>query len=128
MEIQDRVNLLMQNEEFAAAFGKAANAREVVDLFAAKGVEVPLETAQELFEPLIPDGEELDEESLEDVSGGGGIGTYVGTAIGNGVFYGAGYLGARLAKWDKKKAKKYASACGKFGATLGAAIGTLIPV
>lgn len=125
MEIQEKVNALLEKEEFAKAFEKVQNAQEVVDLFAAEGVEVPLDLAQELFEPLVPDGE-LDVTALEEVAGGGGVGAGIGTAIGNGIAYGAGYLGGRLAGWSKKKSKQYAKSCGKFGGALGGIIGGVL--
>jgi len=124
MEIQEKVNALLEKEEFAKALEKVQNAQEVVDLFAAEGIEVPLNLAEELFEPLLPDGE-LDEKALDEVAGGG-LGTCVGTAIGNGIAYGAGYLGGRLAGWSKKKSKEYAKSCSKFGGALGGIIGTVV--
>lgn len=126
MTIQERINELMQDQAFADAFAAVTAPQEVVDLFGKNGIEVPMDLAEELFQPLLPDEGELSEDDLGDVAGGGSFGAAVGGAIGNGVFYGAGYLGARLAKWDKKKAKKYAASCSKFGSALGGMIGGLV--
>ena len=127
MEIQEKINALMEKEEFRAAFEKVACPQDVVELFGKNGVEVPLEVAQELFEPAVPDEVELTEESLADVAGGAVIGATVGAAIGNGIFYGAGYLGGRLAGWSKKKSAKYAKSCSKFGTSFGSMIGAFLP-
>ena len=43
MDIQAKISALMENEAFRDAFANAANAQEVVALFGANGVEVPLE-------------------------------------------------------------------------------------
>ena len=126
MDIQERINKLMEKKEFAEEFSKASNAQEVVDLFNRNGIEVPMEIAEELFIPAIHADGELSEEMLDDVAGGGSFGAAAGGAIGNGIFYGAGYLGARLAGWSKSKSKKYASSCGKFGSALGGMLGGLV--
>lgn len=124
MEIMDKINKLMENEEFRNAFAAVTDPQGVVELFGANGIEVPYNIAEELFQPELPEGEELSDEVLENVAGG--FGTSAGAAIGNGIFYGAGYLGARLAGWDDKKTKQYAKVCGGVGAALGGAIGSLI--
>ena len=90
MEIQEKINALMEQEEFRAAFTDASNAQEIVKLFASNGVEVPLTVAQELFLPATFSEEELSESALEDVAGGGKLGSIIGNAIGNGIFYAAG--------------------------------------
>lgn len=126
MNIQEKINVLMENPAFKAAFENAETPLEVVELFGANGVEVPMAIAQELFQPLAGD-EELNEAALENVAGGGKLGSIVGGAIGNGIYYGAGYLGGRLAGWDKKKSKEYAKSCGKFGTTFGTLIGYVLP-
>lgn len=111
MEIQAKIAALMEEEAFRTAFANAGNAQEVVDLFHANGVEVPLEIAQELFDR---EEEELSEDALENVAGGGKFSTALGY-----VYYGAGYLGARLAGWDKKQSKSYASKCKVVGKVIG---------
>ena len=125
MDIQERINKLMEQKEFAEAFSKTSTAQEVVDLFGRNGVEVPLEIAEELFIPAIHMDGELNEDALDDVAGGG-VGSIIGGAIGQQVFYGAGYLGGRLAGWSKSKSKKYASTCGKIGSVLGGAMGAAV--
>ncbi len=58
---------LMYDKEFNEQVEKAANAEEVVSLFASRGIEVPLGIAQELFHQ--PESE-LNESELENVAGG----------------------------------------------------------
>ena len=111
MDIQAKISALMENEAFRDAFANAANAQEVVALFGANGVEVPLEIAQELF---ARNEEELSLEDLDNVAGGGKYSTALGY-----VYYGAGYLGGRLAGWSKSKSKNYASKCQTVGKVLG---------
>ena len=125
MNIQERINQLMEQKEFADEFSKASTAQEVVDLFGRNGVEVPVEIAQELFIPAIHAEGELDEDALSDVAGGG-VGSIIGGAIGQQVMYGAGYLGGRLAGWSKSKSKAYASTCGEVGKVLGGVMGAVI--
>ena len=126
MNIQEKINSLMEKEEFRAAFEQVTSAQEVVDLFGSHGVEIPVDIAMELFE-VVPDGDELSEQKLEDVAGGGTIGAGIGGAIGNGIYYGAGYLGGRLAGWSKKRSADYAKSCGKFGTAFGSMLGSLLP-
>ncbi len=126
MNIQEKINVLMENPAFKAAFENAASPLEVVELFGANGVEVPMAIAQELFQPLASD-EELNEAALENVAGGGKLASIIGGALGNGIYYGAGYLGGRLAGWDKKRSREYAKSCGKFGTTFGTLIGYVLP-
>lgn len=126
MTIQEKINALMEREAFAEAFNQAASPEEVVALFGANGIEVPLEIATELFEQ--PQGE-LDEEALDNVAGGGVVGVFIGKVVVGGAYYGAGYLGGRLAGWDKARSSSYAKSCSKFGSSLGGILGGLaIPV
>ena len=68
---------LLNNEEFNAQVNAAKDAQEVVDLFAAKGIEVSAEIAQELFEQ--PSGDaELSADDLDNVAGGALGGAIVG--------------------------------------------------
>lgn len=132
MEIQERINQLMEDEAFAKEFSTVENANDVVALFAKNGIEVPEEVAAELFDPktLVSDEDELSETTLENVAGGlwGGalFGGFVGGALGDGLGYAAGYLGGRLAGWDKKKSKAYAKKAAKFGKHIGTALGGAI--
>jgi len=74
---------LLTNVEFNQQVAAAKDAKEIVDLFAAKGIEVPMEIAQELFEqPAEADGE-LSAEALDNVAGGGAW----GAALGGGCAY-----------------------------------------
>lgn len=114
MTIQERINELLQDKAFAEAFANVTGPQEVVDLFGKNGIEVPYEIAEELFKQ---DEEELNEDALDEVAGGG-----VFSTAGSVVFYGAGYLGARLAGWDKKKSKKYAKNCATVGKIIGGAL------
>ena len=117
MSIQERINSLMEKESFAEDFSNASTAKEIVDLFGRNGVDVPMEIAEELFDPTTQEESELNEESLDDVTGGGAISDAIGLA-----YYGAGYLGGRLAGWSKSDSKKYAKNCKKIGSLLGTAI------
>lgn len=129
MDIQAKISALMEQEAFVEAFKQVEDAQDVVDLFGKHGVEVPLEIAEELFQPVEEEEGELSEEALEDVAGGGKVGKFVGKVLGYGAGYGAGYLGGRLAGWSKADSKKYASKCGSVMSTLGGVLGGLaIPV
>ncbi len=88
---------LMNDKEFAMQINKAASAEEVVALFAAKGVEMPLEIAKQAFTQ--PEGE-LNEEDLESVSGGLVV----------------GYLCWRLMGYDRKTSAQMAWDVWKNGA------------
>ena len=72
---------LLTNVEFNRQVAAAKDAKEIVDLFAAKGIEVPVEIAQELFEQ--PAEAELSAEALDNVAGGGAW----GAALGGGCAY-----------------------------------------
>ena len=72
---------LLTNVEFNQQVDAAKNAQEVVDLFAAKGVEVPMEIAQELFER--PADAELSADDLDNVAGG----AFWGAVVGGGTAY-----------------------------------------
>lgn len=74
---------LLNNKEFNEQVASAKNAEEVVALFAEKGVEVPLEIAQELFEEPSDLNGELSEEDLDNVAGG----KWGGAILGGGVAY-----------------------------------------
>ncbi len=91
---------LLTNEEFNEQVAAAKNAEEVVTLFAAKGIEVPVEIAQELFEEPADMNAELDEETLNLVAGGAFWGAVVGG--------GAAYIYSRLS--GKSRGKSIAAA------------------
>ena len=67
---------LLTNVEFNQQVAEAKDAKEVVELFAAKGIEVPMEIAQELFEQ--PADAELSADDLDNVAGGGAWGAVLG--------------------------------------------------
>ena len=113
MNSQERINELMKDEAFVAAFEKVTSPQDVVDLFHDNGVEVPMNIAQELFQPEIPDGE-LTEENLDQVAGGGLV-----SKLYEGIMYAAGYIGGRIAGWDNKRSNEYAKKCKKFGSLYG---------
>ncbi len=92
--------LLLQDKELNEKVKQAKNADEVVALFAEKGVDVPKEIAQELFEPAEINESELDEEDLEAVSGGGIFGSILGGGV--------AYLIKRLKGMSKAEAAKAA--------------------
>ncbi len=126
MEIQEKINALMEKEEFVEAFKKTTTPEEVVELFGQNGIDIPHEIADELFQVQTYQTDDLSEEDLEAVAGGGPVGAMVGKAIGKAVYYGAGYLGGRLAGWSKSQSKSYANKCGKVGSVIGGAIGGLL--
>ena len=72
---------LLTNVEFNQQVAAAKDAQEVVDLFAAKGIEVPMEIAQELFEQ--PADAELSADDLDNVAGG----AFWGAVAGGGCAY-----------------------------------------
>jgi len=123
-----KIDALYQNDGFEERLSNVASPNELVELFRENGVEIPMNIAEELFVPSTYKTAELNDEDLDNVSGGGFTFGAIGSAVGNGIFYAAGYLGARIAGWDSKKSKDYASKCGKFGAGFGGIIGGLIPV
>lgn len=117
MNTQERINELMQSQEFTEAFQAAQTPDEVVALFGSNGIEVPVEIAQELFDASIQNCCELSEEELENVAGG-----VVWKKALNKVFWYAGYLGGRLAGWDPKRSASYAGKCSIAGSLLGSAL------
>ena len=99
---------LITNEEFNLQVSAAKNAQEVVDLFAAKDVEIPMELAQELFEKPATDAE-LSADDLDDVSGGGWVGAAIGAS--------AAYLYYRNKGYSKAVALAMAAKHGYHGYT-----------
>ena len=99
---------LITNEEFNLQVSAAKNAQEVVELFAAKGVEIPMELAQELFEKPAADAE-LSADDLDDVAGGGWVCAAVGGT--------AAYLYYRSKGYSKAAALVMAAKHGYHGYT-----------
>ncbi len=116
MDYIKKLDELAHNESFQNEYQSVKTPDELVALFSRYGVEVPLEIAQELIESNAVD-EELPEEALDQVAGGG----FWGAALGD-VFWGTGYIGGRLAGWDKKKSRSYANKCSTVGSFLGWAL------
>lgn len=67
---------LMNDAEFLAGYANVSTPEELVDVFAARGIEIAPELAAEAFAPVSADGE-LDMEDLEGVSGGCKIGSKI---------------------------------------------------
>lgn len=112
--VDEKLAKLAENEEFVEAFRKVTTPEEVVDLYAKYGFELPIEVAQEIFEPSAEEGAELTPEDLENVAGGGKLANAMGAVYGC-----IGYLAARGAGWSKKNSKKYAKGCAAVGKAIG---------
>ncbi len=69
-DIQEKIDTLAKDEAFVEAYEKVETPAELVELFHKHGIEVPVEIAQELFDPASLDAE-LSVEELENVAGGG---------------------------------------------------------
>ncbi len=116
--IQEKIDALAKDEAFAEAYKKVETPAELVALFHKHGIEVPVEIAQELFEPIVLD-EELSEDDLENVAGGGLLGGKIGKIIGGAVGYGCGYVISRSTGHSQKESLHIAKVCGKVGAVDG---------
>ena len=92
---------LITNEEFNLQVSAARNAQEIVDLFAAKDVEIPMELAQELFEKPATDAE-LSADDLDDVAGGRLGGAIVGGTTAYLYYRAKGYSVAQALKMAAK--------------------------
>lgn len=64
-----QIEELMNDVDFQEQLKSVTTPEEVVELFAAKGFEVPIEAAAELFAPVSADGE-MSAEALDNVAGG----------------------------------------------------------
>ena len=97
---------LLTNEEFNQQVAAAKDAKEVVALFADKGIEVSEEMAQELFEQ--PEASaELSADDLDDVAGGGIWCAAIGAS--------AAYIYYRKKGYSKAKALAMAAKHGYLG-------------
>lgn len=85
---------LMNDEQFLERLYEAKDIAEVKVLFLSEGVEV---TEEELMSKLLPGGEDLTEDDLESVSGGGAIINWFRNLLGGGkgAFGGGGSMGGR---------------------------------
>lgn len=81
--MEEKINALLANAEFAAKVEQAEDLAAVVALFNAEGVEVTEEEIKAALEKV--GAEELDESALEDVAGGLLIASPIG--------------GVKIAKW-----------------------------
>ena len=86
---------LITNEEFSLQVSNAANAQEVVSLFAGKGIEVSHDLAQELFERPADADAELSADDLDNVAGGGWVGAAIGSSAAYLYYRKKGYSVAR---------------------------------
>jgi len=127
MNIEEKMNALMGNEEFERAFEQVKNADDVVALYARYGVEVPVEIAQELFESVPTTDSELLESDLENVAGGGIIRAYVYSAIGWGLGYCNRYVYSRVKGDSRRVAEEKATKMAKKTAKAGFVAGALTP-
>ena len=88
------VESLMSSEEFQKKLYEAKDIVAVKALFASEGVEI---SEEELMSMLLPEGDDIPEEDLESVSGGGSIMNWFRSRLGggNGAFGGGGTAGGR---------------------------------
>lgn len=72
---------LMANEVFQEKLYEAKDMAEVIRLFSNEGVVL---SEKDLMNKILPDGQELTEDSIEDVSGGGAIMNWFRSKLGGG--------------------------------------------
>ncbi len=104
MKTEEKMDALMNDEEFNAAFARVKNAEDIVALYGRYGIEVPAEIAQELFEQVPAEDGELLESDLENVAGG----AIHFAGIGRAVVYGCTYVFSRLSGKSPSASKKAA--------------------
>ena len=85
---------LINSEQFKERLFKAENISEVKELFLDEGVTI---SEEELLTKLLPTGDDLSEEDLEIVSGGGSVMGWLRSYLGGGAgaFGGGGKAGGR---------------------------------
>ena len=85
---------LMSNEPFQEKLYEAQDIAEVKALFSNEGVDI---TEKKLMSMMLPDGENLTENDLENVSGGGSVISWLRSRLGGGKesFGGGGTAGGR---------------------------------
>ena len=88
------IETLMSSEQFQEKLYEAKDITEVKALFAGEGIEL---TEDQLMAMLLPQGENLTEEDLENVSGGGSVMNWLRSRFGGGTgsFGGGGRMGGR---------------------------------
>ena len=88
------IKSLLSNEQFQERLYQAKDVAEVKALFASEGIDI---TEDQLMSMMLPDGENLNEEDLENVSGGGSALSWLRSRLGggSGSFGGGGKMGGR---------------------------------
>ena len=86
------VKTLMTQEDFRAKLCAANDLAAVRELFSAEGVEL---SEKEIMQLILPEGEELNETELEDVSGGGSALNWFRSRLGGRRSFGGGTMGGR---------------------------------
>lgn len=86
IDFTEKLNELAQDNKFIDSVCNAPNTEEVKALFMAKNIELDDDAAKAFYEKVHDDSEELDENALDNVSGGG-----LGAALG---FCALGTVGA----------------------------------
>lgn len=79
-EIQKLLDEALADKEFVARLETITTAEEAQKAFAEKGIEMTVEEAQAIGDHLA-NGDELDEEALENVAGGAGVGFIVAVVV-----------------------------------------------
>lgn len=82
------VEALIDNEQFQEKLHEAKNIAEVKALFEREGVDI---TEDKLMKLMLPEGEDLTEEALENVSGGGSVLSWLLSKLGRGSGGGGGH-------------------------------------
>lgn len=85
---------IMSNKQFQEKLYEAKDIIEVKALFVSEGYEL---TEDKLMSMLLPEGENLSEDELENVTGGGSIMSWIRSRLGGGkgAFGGGGSAGGR---------------------------------
>lgn len=85
---------IMSNKQFQEKLYEAKGIIEVKALFVSEGYEL---TEDKLMSMLLPEGENLSEDELENVTGGGSIMSWIRSRLGGGkgAFGGGGSAGGR---------------------------------
>lgn len=99
-EYLESIEEAMKDEEFAASIGEAKSSDEVIRLFAQKDIILDQAIADACIEKMkkvAENGNELEIEDLEAVSGGGAFTSIIGSAALGGVLVAGGVLSAPAA-------------------------------
>lgn len=101
----DQFKALLDDEVFVRKLAQLETNEEVQKAFAEKGVDFTMEEIDQIVEKLYGDSAELDEDKLEDVSGGFVITTTTLTAIGC-IAAGVSLLGGVMAEVNNSRKAK----------------------